>query len=610
MIAVSDSFKKAIKSDNREIHGYVDIEFFEQNGDYHINSTPDANVLSMQDGSDLLDKNKIMINYGTLENNYFLLDGSFRLPNSNIQHDAGGFISDNVYSNIENPVFTIYSNNNGEITSQGMSLYFKDNLVIDFVLTIVDINDNTTTFNINNNDKYNYYIIFDNPITIKSIELNVSRVEYNDRRLRIAEISLTPSELYEGNELIKFNINEEIDISLTSNPINTCEINLNNYPDYEGGNKFDPINPKGLTAYLTENTKIKPYIGVLTENEGVEYVSMGTYYLTDWSSDVDGNVTLKGQDVLGVFKNKPMLSKQGLLNESHVENIQSALESLYGIDFDLSDLSGSDMEILKETDMFNWLASACITNSYYEYDSGVIRYILKADRNNTITQSANQSNYIADSLSRNMFLQDVEYTTKSQVNIVELKYIKPWNITSTTQEYTLNTTHTLTSTEEYMWFKLNKYTANNPTFSYTTTGSGTATLIDANRYIIYVKLNGTVGETFTLRYYGWSYNDPPVTTKQFTNDLVNGQKMSIDLTNYIWMDDNIANTLATYYLNYDPKYNVSIKSIGLPYLETGDTISVQTRYNDANDGYKNIIITKQTFEYDGGLSCDMEGVST
>ena len=47
--------------------------------------------------------------------------------------------------------------------------------------------------------------------------------------------------------------------------------------------------------------------------------------------------------------------------------------------------------------------------------------------------------------------------------------------------------------------------------------------------------------------------------------------------------------------------------MGDPSLEVGDTISIQTRYQDINDGYKDIIITKQRFSYDGGLSCTIEG---
>jgi hypothetical protein len=48
--------------------------------------------------------------------------------------------------------------------------------------------------------------------------------------------------------------------------------------------------------------------------------------------------------------------------------------------------------------------------------------------------------------------------------------------------------------------------------------------------------------------------------------------------------------------------------MGDPSLEIGDTIAIQTRYKDVNNGYKNITITKQQFTFDGGLQCSLEGV--
>lgn len=621
MIAVSDSFKKAIKSDNREIYGYVDVEFDSKDKDYYVETKPTSNILSMSDGSDLLDQNKKMINYATLENNYFLLDGSFKLANTNVQHNAGGFISNDIYQNIENNTIAVDANENGEVETPGISIYFKDNLAINFTITVIDTNDEEFIFDVTNNNKYNYYIIFDEPITIKSISLSILQVEYPNRRLRIPEISLTPSDVYEGDELISFTIDEEIDVSYSSVPINTCTININNYPDSEGGNKFDPINPKGLTSYLTENTQIKPYIGVLTEDSGVEYVPMGTFYLSDWSTDVDGNVTLNGQSIMGVFKNKPTVSTQGILTTFRTDDVSDLIKNIYGINirFHMTDFE-TNMRLLKDANIFDWIVAYNNYNGYWknnnqDYDNYLHISLFKADRYNNldlynysfdISRNIPYENDDSDVITRHNLLQDAEFINKSKINTVEMKYIKPWSMNSDTQEYSLNTTYTLTKTEEYVWFSLGKYTPYGSTFSYTKTGSGTATLIDSNNYLLYVKLNGAVGETFTLKYYGYVYNNPSTTTKIYTNDIDNGEKISVDLTNYLYMDDDKAEALAQYYLDYSPKYDVKLESIGLPHFEAHDPIFVQTRYNDS---YKLILITKHQITYDGGVTSSIEGVS-
>ena len=58
----------------------------------------------------------------------------------------------------------------------------------------------------------------------------------------------------------------------------------------------------------------------------------------------------------------------------------------------------------------------------------------------------------------------------------------------------------------------------------------------------------------------------------------------------------------------DKNYIIKAKTMGDPSLVIGDTISIQTRYTDINNGYKDMIITKQKFTFDGGLSCEIEGV--
>ena len=88
-----------------------------------------------------------------------------------------------------------------------------------------------------------YQYIFSNEMYVSQVEIIISQVEFPQNRLRIAYIDFNVSDIYEGDELVKFDVTEELDLLLENLPINNCSINLNNYPSLAGGNKFDPINP-------------------------------------------------------------------------------------------------------------------------------------------------------------------------------------------------------------------------------------------------------------------------------------------------------------------------------------------------------------------------------
>lgn len=614
MIAVSDSFKKAIKSDNREIHGYVDVVYDKQEGDYSVTQIPTISPLSKQDGSDLIDDIKVMKNYATLENNYFLLDGSFILANTNTLESSGGYISEDIFSDISDNTITLVSSETGYVTTKGFTIFFKDNIPFDFDIVITteygEEEDETITINVRNNVRHNYQHIFDEEITIKKFVLNILNTEYEDRRIRISNINFSLSDLYEGEELVSFEVNEEIDLLVESIPINTCIINLNNFKDENGNVKFDPINPVGLVSYLTENTTMIPYIGVLTEENGIEYVRMGTFYLKDWSSDNDNNVTLNGENLVGRLQKIDISSNGNFLRTTFTgSSIGPYFTDMTGYTFKF--ISGTyHNDYLQDYNLLNWI-TANMPFQIMSYNTTPPAHYNKRKfhitRDNIASEDA-LNEELVESISRYELINDVKYETKPVINKVEINDITSYSMSSSTRENILVDTYTLKDTEEYVWYKLDKYTGyNESTFSYTSTSGATATLIDKGYYMIYVKFTGNVGDSITITYNGYVLENPPTKTWVWTNDLKSGETMSLDFTKYYNASNNQLKYSAQYYLTMDAKYKVTGTTIGDPSLESGDTISIQTRYTDTDDGYKNIIITKQKFTYDGGLQCELEG---
>ena len=622
MISVSDSFKKAIKSDVRELYGYVDVNYATRDYEKEVTQIPLALNIVPSDGSGLINGSKVMKRYATLENNYTLLDGSYFVSNENTLYTENGFISNDIFSDINDNTITI-ENVSYEEPLNGFTIYFVDNLPFDFTLDITTLipvinsetfEEYTQTINVVNNNSMVYQHIFGDSTYVKDITLTIDSVDHIDNRIRIAYVDFMISDLYYGDELVSFDVTEEIDLLLENIPTNTCSISLNNYPDENGGMKFDPINPTGLVPYLTENTTFTPYIGVLTEDSGIEYVPMGMFYLSDWSSDVDGNVTLNGKNVIERIKNITISSDGTLLRTTFTgSTITTYLNNMTGYSFNFNNTGTYALSFLRHINLLDWLKAELPFRIMY-YDSSNNIFIPRrfyVTRNNVISLATLNENSV-DTIDRVQLKDDLKYETKSVINKVEITDITSWgNDYTYERKKVINDTHTLTENEEYMWYIFDTFAnyGSSASFSYSvTSGSGTATLIDSSHYMIYVKFTGTIGSVIEISYTADTFGNAPTKLWTFTNDLKTGDTLSLDFHEYFNANDSVLNRAATFYLTRDKKYKVMCNTIGDPSLESGDTISVQTRYDDTNGGYKDIVITKQKFTFDGGLSCELEGL--
>lgn len=618
MLSVSDSFKKAIKSDVRELYGYVDVNYATRDYEKEVVQTPMALSLVPSDGSGITKGSKLMKRYATLENNYTLLDGSYFISNENVLYTENGFVSNYVFGDIGDNTIKI-NNISEEEPLNGFTIYFVDNLPFDFTLNITTLVTDSgdsgetieeiQTINVTNNNSMVYQHIFGVSTYVKDITLVINSVDHLDNRIRIAYIDFLISDLYYGDELVSFDVTEEIDLLVENIPANTCSISLNNYPDETGGMKFDPINPVGLVPYLTENTTFTPYIGVLTEDNGIEYVPMGVFYLSDWSSDADGNVTLNGKNVIERLKNITITSDGTFLTNTFTSyTMQSYLTNMTGYNFYINDGSFNN-SFLRHTNLLAWIQAELPFRIMYTSDGEYKPRKFYVTRNNVITLKDLNENII-DNIDREQLKDDLKYETKSIINKVEITDITTYSRSSSQKENVIDDSHTILEEEEYTWYTFDKYTKySNATFSYSVeSGNGTATLIDANHYMAYVKFTGTVGSVIHVTYNGYIYDEPPTKLWTFTNDYKTGDTLELDFHEYFNANDNDLESSANFYLTRDKKYKVSASTIGDPSLESGDTIAVQTRYTDTNEGYKNVIITKQQFTFDGGLSCELEGL--
>lgn len=604
MISVSDDFKKAIKENDRRIYGYVDVKY--QNKSFDKVETQIPTRLDILSNNWLSVNKKIVQKYATLENNYTLLDGSFMVWNENSLVE-NGYATQDIFENINDNTIII-TNNSTTTSSKGVSIYFKENLPFNFNVTLNFRDGSSIIDEVRNNQTYNYQYIFTDEKVINNVEIQILNVEFPKNRLRIASVDFNMGDVYEGEELLSFDVTEEIDLLVEELPINTCSVKLNNYPSQNGGNRFDPINPTSIVRYLTSDATMKPYIGILTETNGIEYVPMGVFYVSDWSSDVDGNVSINGQSLMGLLKNTTISSDGTFLRSTFTgTQIANYFRTMTGYSFKF--VSGTyNNNYLQDTNLLNWIqAQMPFQIMWYDPDSASYnKRKFRITRYNVATED-NLSDEIVDYISRNELRSDVKYETKSVIKTVEVTDISSSNRSSSTTEAVVEDTYVLKAEEEYVWYHLKKHTNyNSSTFNYTSTGGATATLIDKNYYMIYVKFSGHVGDTVSINYSGYIYDDPPTKVHSRSNDLALGDILSLDFSKYFNASDSAIDSSIEYYLTEDSKYKITMETIGDPSLEVGDTIAVQTRYVDNSDGYKNVIITRQDFTFDGGLQCNIE----
>lgn len=610
MISVSDGFKKAIKKNDRRIYGYVDVKY--QNKSFDKVETQIPTRLDILSNNWLLVNKKIVQKYATLENNYTLLDGSFMVWNENSLVE-NGYATQDIFENINNNTIII-TNNSTSTTSKAVSIYFKENLPFDFNATINFRDGSLIVDEVRNNQTYNYQYIFTDEKVINNVEIQILNVEFPKNRLRISSVDFNMGDIYEGEELISFDVTEELDLLGEKLPINTCLINLNNYPDNSGGSKFDPINPKAIVKYLDNNTSIEPYIGVLTEDKGVEYVTMGTFYLKDWSSDADGNVTINGESVLSKLKDVIIKPTNDFLSSTakSTSDLEAVMKNSIDANVYLIGYSNTWSNLFLQNEyLLDYLSSILSYLLYFDNFSTPYAQYRKffVDRDNYIT--LNELNLQSvDSIPRNLLIGDVEYITNNkikQINVSQNGYGIYSNFRSSTIVST--SSYTLTSAEEYLWFKSNNRLVDD-TLSLSASvvsGSANASIVGYNSRMICVKLTGTIGSVISIGISGSICDEQSSSSSDsfYNTNAQNGEIITVNLVDFV-------NVSTDYYKNVffglDKNYKINAKTMGNPSIVIGDTISIQTRYTDINDGYKDMIVTKQHFKFDGGLTCELEGV--
>lgn len=598
MIQVSSEFKKAIKEPERKIKGYVEVLYDLPS----IEITPTSSITSTYtDINDMLEGNRVKQNYGTVD--YLPLDGSM-LTMDDTTNDNSGFISDYVVEHYFTPrdEYLYLNLSFEETTIKGLTIYLRDNAIKAYSYSL---SDGTVEYKTLDDYESQIQIIFDSPKTITSVQLGLGDFEYIQRKLKIDRIDLGISSVYKDQDLIDFTVDEEVNKLVEEVPINETNITLNNMSDL-----FNPLNPTGIVPYLSENTLIKPYIGVLTENNGIEYVKMGEFYFDSYTNNSDATTTLVGKNLMNQIKEAD--ATDGLINTTSVfidmpsgtppNTTEAIVEGCgYSIDTSVATKYPYYTMLLKDTNLLNLLKGYALLNYSLFY----------VNRNNNIVLKDIDTTNV-DTLTKTELINDAVFTKIDKINFIKLKYDskkEQTQSTATSRTYKiLDDTVILTeATQRFLIQKLEPDILKNVSgITYSYSGASSINILFETSFFVIVELTGTIGTSVNV-----------VATKTITTNVTGTQTITttIDKTN-IGSEKQvlieIENQMSGFYslaktslgqLEYAPSYEMSFDYNGDPSLEAGDYINVETLY-----GYKKLFIQKNRFKFDGGLEGSIEGV--
>lgn len=569
MIQVSNEFKNAIKNQERRIKGYVEVLYDLPS----LEITTTTNIVSTYTPISEL-KNGIRVEnlYGSLD--YLPLNGEYiTMDTVNINI---GYISDELFENLTNPNITMSFTST---SIKGITMYFRENIPTNLTLTYSD----NTSDTIINNDKDVVQVIFDEEKTISSVNIAINDMTYSERKIYINEVDLGITQVYKNQDLIEFTVDEEVNKLVEEVPINETNIILNNM-----SNLFNPLNPQGIVPYLSENTLIKPYIGVLTENLGIEYVKMGEFYFESYTNNLDSTTTMIGKNII------KQVEKESLKDDNEFNlfkstmskaNFQTYMEN-YSYLFNNLDFTPVLATVnIDKNKLLDFIKEVCFMNSNLFY----------ADRDNKLNIK-DIDNTIVDNLTKYELIEDAEYTVIDKINTLVFKNPVAFSMNVTGSKLVYENTITLEKSPQIV---LCKSSAPNLKDSIVhADGADSVSVISQGYFMEFIKLTGTVGSSVHIQIASSYETIQTIGEKIKTIKNANERENIIEFKTCLSKSINNINILS-----YTPSYKMSFNYNGDPSLEARDYITVQTPY-----GYKPLFIQKNHFKFDGGLEGRIEGV--
>lgn len=335
MLDSTELYKKAIVGDVRKtlIKAVIDIS----DPDMVLPDPESSTIAPWVKPEEIHDKvMSAPARYGTLEEDRWLLDGSFKIfpvgykvPENmgyalNELCDQNGNFSTEQW--VVQPVQNVY-------ILQFVSVYFStdplDGVATDFKVEVIQGGTTYYEKQVRNNTKSK--VIFDLFVVYNPDEIRVTVTKWSlpYRRVRIVEIIPGFYDEWTGDQIKEFNVEQNGDFSCLTLPYGSCDITIDNLD-----RQFEPRTKNGLFMSIEERQAIDVYLGTLLEDGSGEYKRLGVFYQfsNGWKTG-DNGITMNWSlvDIIGLLANREFIAPEVL--PTTLEGWMQEFVSQLGINF-------------------------------------------------------------------------------------------------------------------------------------------------------------------------------------------------------------------------------------------------------------------------------------
>lgn len=229
-----------------------------------------------------------MIKYATLEPGVWMLDGSCYLLPDKAPYGDNKFVSSEFCDSngyfTANPIITLLWESVRASVIPGITVQWSalfGEYPIEFAVRVMNNDTVINTFENTENDSAINVIMTDIQ-NFNKVEIEIKRWNIPNHRARMEQLFVGIINTYTKDNIMSFSSVDSVDVLSGELPEQSTTFVLDNTD-----NQWNPINPQGLTKYMSEQQNIEVKYGMSVDGN-VEWIDGGLLYLAEWSTPTNG----------------------------------------------------------------------------------------------------------------------------------------------------------------------------------------------------------------------------------------------------------------------------------------------------------------------------------
>ena len=348
MIESSAAYLAAITGDTRRVLLKAVINIIDP--DMQLTGGSADSLAPWAKTAELYDYRFTTARYATLEQNRWLLDGSFAIFPDDYQVNKHMGVADAQLSGADGS-FAVSAwaaiTFSDVSVLQAFSVYFPsdplEGVAEDFTVEVLSAGQTFYSKTVTGNTASAVAFEGFTVQTPDTIRVTVTKWSLPSRRMRVVEILPGVYEEWTEDIVAAFDCKQQGDVSCLSLPYGTCTLKMDNL-----SRRFEPRSKSGLFQSIEERQGVEAYIGVRLADGSVEYKRVGVFYqYSDGWKTGDNGLTMQWDlvDIIGLLADRAYLAPTVLpiTLSGWIASLASQLgtnfASRYTVDADYADLA-------------------------------------------------------------------------------------------------------------------------------------------------------------------------------------------------------------------------------------------------------------------------------